>query len=122
MEGTWKILNNVIKKNNGTCTSFPEIFRVNGTTISDKNGIADGFNNFFVNIGPKLADNIVPPSGDESFFYYMKAHVTDSMFLFTTDDLEIAKVVRECKPKKCTGYDGINMNIMKVSSNPFQNL
>ena len=47
VKGTWKIPNNVIKKKNGTCTSFPEFFKVNGTTISDKNEIADGFYNFF---------------------------------------------------------------------------
>ena len=37
VKGTWKILNNVIKKKNGTCTSFTEFFKVglNGTTISD---------------------------------------------------------------------------------------
>ena len=53
-------------------------------------------------IGPNLANNIVPPSGDESIFDYMKAPVTNSMFLFATDQLEIAKTVRECK-KKSTG-------------------
>ena len=46
VKGTWKILNNIIRKKNSTCTSFPEFFKVNGTTISDKNEIADGFNNF----------------------------------------------------------------------------
>ena len=45
MKGTWKILNNVIKKKNGTCTSFLNFLKVNGTIISDKNEIADGFNN-----------------------------------------------------------------------------
>ena len=35
------------------------------------------------------------------------------MFLFNTDEFEIAKIVRGCKPKKSTGYDCINMNIIK---------
>ena len=48
----------------------------------------------------------------------MKASVTDSMFLFDTDELEIAKIVRECKPKKSTGYDGISMNIIKSVIKP----
>ena len=81
--------------------------------MSDKNEIAGGFNNISVNIGPNLANNIVPPSGDESIFDCMKVPATDSMFLFDTDELEITKIVRECKPKKSTGYDGINMNIIK---------
>ena len=45
----------------------------------------------------------------------MKAAVTDSMFLFDTEKLEIAKIVRDCKPKKSTECDGtcIDMNIIK---------
>ena len=61
-------------------------------------------------IGPNLANNIVPPSGDESNFDYMKAPVTDSMFLFDTDDcLDCTRV----QTKKIYWYDGINMNIIK---------
>ena len=60
-----------------------------------------------------LANTIAPPSGDEAIFDYMKAPVTNSMFLIDTDELEIAKIVRECKPTKSTGYDGININIIK---------
>ena len=36
-----------------------------GTSISDKTDFFYGFNNFFVNIEPNLANNIIPPSGDE---------------------------------------------------------
>ena len=60
-----------------------------------------------------MTNNKVPPSGDESIFDYINAPVTDFMLLFDTDELEIAKIVRECKPRKYTGYDGINMNIIK---------
>ena len=96
VKDTWKILNNVIKKKSGTCTSFPE---VNGTTISDKMKFQMVLTIFFVNIGPNLVNIIVPPSGDESIFYYRKALVTDYMFLFDTAELEITKIVRKCKPK-----------------------
>ena len=67
-----------------------------------------------------LANDIVPLSGDESIFDYMKAPVTDSMFLFDTDELEIAKIVWECKPTKSTGYDGINIikSVIKSISKP----
>ena len=86
VKDTWKILNNVIKKKNGTCTSFPGI---NGITISEKMKFQMVLPFFFVNIGPYLVNIIVPPSGDESFFYYMTALVTDYMFLFDTAELEI---------------------------------
>ena len=50
---TWKILNEVInkRKNKPTC---PEYFIKNNKRISKKKDIANGFNNFFTNVGPKL--------------------------------------------------------------------
>ena len=57
---TWKILNEVINmrcKSNSFSTNFIE----DGIEITNKQEIAEGFNNFFVNIGPELARNIVPP-------------------------------------------------------------
>ena len=99
VKGTWKILNNVIKKKKGTCTYFPEFVKVglNGTTISDKNEIADGFNNFFVNIGPNLANNLVPPSGDESIFDYIKAPVT--CFYLTQMNSRLLRFCESVNPK-----------------------
>ena len=34
---------------------------INGNKITDSNEIADNFNDFFTNIGTKLADKITPP-------------------------------------------------------------
>lgn len=49
----WKVLNNVIggrMKN----LSYPYHFMVNNNIIRDKQQIVDGFNSFFVNVGPEL--------------------------------------------------------------------
>ena len=37
---------------------FPSTFKINGVNISNKKEIAQQFNNFFVNIGSKLAETI----------------------------------------------------------------
>jgi len=36
------------------------MFKINREEVTDKMRIADGFNNFFVNIGPEFANNIEP--------------------------------------------------------------
>ena len=57
IKGTWKILNSVIKKSN--CNNmYPEEFVNNNQVINGDENIANGFNDFFVNIGPNLANNI----------------------------------------------------------------
>ena len=43
------------KKNNST------EFNVNDQTITDENHIAEKFNNYFINIGNKLAEKLWPP-------------------------------------------------------------
>ena len=51
---TWKILNEVINKRCKS-NSFSTNFIEDGIEITNKQEIAEGFNNFFVNIGPELA-------------------------------------------------------------------
>lgn len=46
---TWKILNSIIRNKKST-TSFSKCFYDN-----DKKEVVEGFNHFFVNVGPKLS-------------------------------------------------------------------
>ena len=54
---TWSFINNSLnrnkKKNNST------EFNVNDQTITDENHITEEFNNYFINIGNKLAEKIM---------------------------------------------------------------
>ena len=57
MRGTWQVLNKIInKKQKQNC--MPGYFTCNNKRIVNKKHIANGFNNFFVNVGPKLAKKI----------------------------------------------------------------
>ena len=63
IKGTWKILNSIIRKGQKS-TSFPDSFENNGATLKNKMDIANGFNDFFVKVGPKLAEKIEEPNGN----------------------------------------------------------
>ena len=60
-----------------------------GESITGDEHIANGFNNYFVNVGPSLADNI--PATDIQFSQYPSAstNVKNSLFLNPVTDVEI---------------------------------
>ena len=56
LKKSWKILKEVInkKKSDSSCSRFI----INDKVTTDGSEIADGFNSFFVNVGPSLASKI----------------------------------------------------------------
>ena len=63
----------------------------------DKN-IANGFNTFFVDIEPALANNI--PKTDDVFTQYLSVNVNDTMFIEPVTEEEILCLVHNAKSKK----------------------
>ena len=55
---TWGIMKTIIGKDSNNSKSSLK-FQVNGKCITDSLEIANSFNNFFVSVGPKLAQNII---------------------------------------------------------------
>ena len=55
--------------------------------------IANGFNNYFVNVGPFLADNI--PATDTQFSHYLSAstNVKNSLFLNPVTEVDILQLL-----------------------------
>ena len=49
---------------------MPEYFTCNNKRIVNKKDIANGFNNFFVNVGPQLAKNIERIDDKDVLDYY----------------------------------------------------
>ena len=75
--------------------------------------IANGFNKFFVDIGQNLAKNIEPPSENVTVENYMGNCNTQSIFLSSVEESEIINIVKNWKNKKSTGFDNIDMTIVK---------
>ena len=109
---TWKILNEVINKHKNKPT-YPEYFIKNNKKISKKEDIANGFNNFFTNVGPNLAKNIPLPKDDTTIYDYLEENIEHTMFLDPVDDLEIIRTVQNCKNKRSTDFIDISMSLLK---------
>ena len=68
---------------------------INGAQIQDPLVIAEEFNNYFVNIGPNLAQNI--PDADLDFKHFLKMRNPQSMFLDPILEHEILDIVNNLK-------------------------
>ena len=82
--------------------------------IFDQKTIANSFNEYFVNFGPKLAREI--PQLQRSFEMYLKE--SDSSFEEATlSDEEIKTAFFSLKVGKSPGFDEINYTIVKQNFN-----
>ena len=67
---TWRIMKKVIGKSKFIYSNLPRKIVINKNVIFEEKQIANVFNNFFINIGPKLADDI--PTSTRSFKSYVQ--------------------------------------------------
>ena len=103
LKETWKLLNSIINKKKKTMQVGNE-FENKSESITGDEHIANGFNNFFVNVGPSLADNI--PATDTQLSQYLSAstNVKNSLFLNPVTEVDILQFVAKGKPKKSKGH------------------
>ena len=88
-------------------------FKYNGSEISDGKDISNKFNDFFINIGPTLANAI--PHTSKSPLNYLGASVSETIFLSPVTGNEIGKLLLSLK-NTATGYDDINSMSLKLCS------
>ena len=111
MKETWKILNGLInKKSKGKQISTE--FNGDESKITGNKTIANGFNNFFVNIGPSLAKRI-PKCKDSLFTQFLPDKIEDTMFLQPVTEEEIMQQVKNVKNKKSKDHDQFDMCLVK---------
>ena len=103
----------VIGKGELVNNSLPKLI-LNNRNIFDQKTIANSFNEYFVNVGPKLACEI--PQSQRSFEMYLKE--SDSSFEeVISSDEEIKTEFFSLKDSKSPGFDEINYDIVKQNFN-----
>ena len=107
---TWSILKQALGKLNDKST-YPQTFSINNTPISDKVEIAEGFNNFFSNIGIQTSHNV--PASNKSFSSFMPKSLENSIFLSAVAPSEVLNFSKKLKPKLSSGHDDISTKLLK---------
>ena len=112
LKNSRKILKEVIntKKNSNSASKF----LIDGNYVTDKNVIANGFNSFFVNIGPNLAKKI-PESTDACTKFIKSNRITDTLLWNSTNETELISIIKTLK-NGSSGWDNISTKVIKASS------
>ena len=112
----WKTLNNILNKKTKK-TDLPKQFANNMSPniIDDPIEIATKFNDYFVNLGPKLAKNI--NNTNTAFDKYLTESIPNSFFLEAVTEHEVRNEIGKINATKSPGYDGLSAKIIKLVAN-----
>lgn len=112
MKKTWALLNTILKKSENS-TDFPDFFiNENGDKITDNKLIAEGLNEFFVNVGPKLSSKLGTTNIDPLNFKVELENVPKFSFNVVTTE-EITKIIGDLQSKQSSGLDSISTKLLK---------
>ena len=106
---TWTIINGMIGKVRDK-SNTPFII-INNEKTNDPDKIANGFGDYFSNIGIKLAQNI--PVSKHTYDNYLRNANINSLYLNPTNPQEILRIIANLKNKHSSGPDCISMYLIK---------
>ena len=109
----WNIIKNIINKKK--TSSKTEYINLNGNKITDKSKIANTFNNYFVNIGPNLAKDIISNGNPEKF---LPEPNPNTIFLHPVVNDEVQKIINDLKSSS-PGWDKISGKVIKATYQSF---
>ena len=87
---------------------------IDGKEIKNNSEIVDTLNNYFADIGKNLSDNV--PSIKKSFKDYLKNPTPASIFLRSTNLVEVGREIDKLKSKKST-LDKFKIDVIKSVKN-----
>ena len=108
LKKSWTFLKEVINKKKSETVSSR--FVINNRITTDKTEIANGFNSFFVNVGPTLANKI--PHDNRPPDVFMKNRAPDDIILNSVLPNEIVAIIRNLKDGGA-GWDCISARVVK---------
>ena len=106
----WSIINEVSDKKR--CKhKMPGTFKDNGKTITGEKEIAEGFNKYFASIGTDMANSLPTVDGYKE---YLRPNTHSLFHLQAVRREEVAKIMKNQKPKLSCGLDTINKKLVKI--------
>lgn len=116
---TWQTINELTNRTVNKTSQIKTVTIQNNDVEVDKNEalVANHFNNFFVNIGQNLAEQITNDLDTLSNLNSTGPKKNNSsIFMSPTSEKEIEEIIVKLKPTRSTGYDEINTNTLKQTT------
>ena len=100
---TQNLINGITNRNKKE--KYIDKFDHNNKLLEDPTETANEFCKYFTEIGPKYAEQIKMGINDYHYYLNKSNRNINSMFLTPTDENEIKKVIKDCRPKISSGHD-----------------
>ena len=110
---SWGVIKEVLNRKRCNPSDRQMTLSVDGEQVSDPSSVCQVFNEFFVSIGPSLADAVPPVNVDPCSF--IRFHSNSSLFLKPTDTTEILNILKDLR-NSAPGPDGIPALIVKENA------
>ena len=111
---TWRTINEVTSRKKRDKKTIQTIKMANGQCTSDAKIIANTLNDYFVNIGVNMSNQL--PPAPLSHEHFLKRRQTRSFFLHPTDPGEILKIIDSFSAYKSPGPDKIASKFLKIGA------
>ena len=111
---TWQNINLVLNQTKGK-KDFPSNFVYNNKLLTNETEISNGFNDYFVDIGKTLANNIKSFPGDATGLLPHR-NLPHSFFFEPVTQCEMINIIKSLKPKTSCGYDQISPKLIQKSA------
>ena len=85
---------------------------INNKYVDDKRKICESFNDFYINIGPKVSADI--PIHNKSPTSYINNHISDTIYLEPVTENEVENIIINLK-NSSPGWDDFTAKIVKLS-------
>ena len=109
----WKNINSLLGRTHNK-DSFPDYIQSDERTLHNLKDITNGFNKYYVNVGPSLAATI--DQRNLRKFKLPPMPSPHSLFLLPCTEEEISDMMKVLKPKTSCGHDGLSPKILKQIS------
>lgn len=111
VKGIWEVLNSIIR-NKQANSAYPDHFIEKDRKITYMSEVVDGFNNFFVDAGPKLANEICNTGKSFDVENCGESNCA-AISLGTVEKEDIIDMVNKCMNKTSTDGDDIDSSLVK---------
>ena len=108
---TWQTINDIMHRKINS-TSNPEYFEQNRIKIHDKRDIANGFNQYFTNIGQKLAEDIQNFTNKSDYLIIIEKPIYNFEF-HHIDENKVSQIINNLSKKSSCSFDGISLKLTK---------
>ena len=111
---TWSVINKSLHRKNKSISS--RMFSHNVKTLEDPSEIANAFNEYFISIGPSLANQM---GKNNNFRKYLRNLSESRLHFEPITEHKTLRIIENLKNKTSTGIDGLSNQLIKMAKKVF---